>query len=188
MIKIKLYGLGGQGVVTASKILTHAVVINENRFGRSLPAYGAERRGAPIFADVMVDDVDIHLTSFVYAPDMVVVFDPSVINKGMDIFSGVHPATELILNTSSPKVIDKYCSSVPWKKVYSIDAQKITLDTIGKDIPNSAMLGAVAFAGIVTIESIKKSLLEIFGKKAGELNVQAAEIAYAQTKQIRAGG
>jgi pyruvate ferredoxin oxidoreductase gamma subunit len=40
MIRLKMYGLGGQGVVTAAKILVQAVAIQEGRFAKSLPAYG----------------------------------------------------------------------------------------------------------------------------------------------------
>ena len=77
MYQLKLYGLGGQGVVTAARILVEACTIYDGKYARSLPAYGHERRGAPVFADVMIDEVQILLSSFVYDPDCVMLFDPS---------------------------------------------------------------------------------------------------------------
>ena len=51
MIRLKFYGLGGQGVVTAAKVLSEAVSIYEGKYAVTIPAYGHERRGAPVYTD-----------------------------------------------------------------------------------------------------------------------------------------
>ena len=51
MIRLKFYGLGGQGVVTAAKVLSAAVSIYEGKYAVTIPAYGHERRGAPVDTD-----------------------------------------------------------------------------------------------------------------------------------------
>ena len=94
LYKIKFYGLGGQGVVTAANILSHAVSLQENKYAKTFPAYGHERRGAPVFSDIMVDEKPILLNSFVYDPDIVGVFDASVMAKGIDIGKGIHEKTK----------------------------------------------------------------------------------------------
>ncbi|NJD01076.1 MAG: pyruvate ferredoxin oxidoreductase, partial [Ruminiclostridium sp.] len=63
MIKVKFYGIGGQGVVTAAKLLCHSVCMYEDRHAKTIPSYGHERRGAPVFSDVIIDDKNVLLSS-----------------------------------------------------------------------------------------------------------------------------
>ncbi|MCU0289148.1 MAG: 2-oxoacid:acceptor oxidoreductase family protein, partial [Acidobacteria bacterium] len=105
MYRIKLHGLGGQGVVTAAKILAHAVSIHENKFGKTVPAFGHERRGAPVFADVMIDDQPVLINSFVYEPDVVVLFAPSVMDQGISIAQGIHHESILVINTGNEDLV-----------------------------------------------------------------------------------
>lgn len=184
MYQLKIYGLGGQGVVTASEILVHAAALHEHRYARSLPAYGHERRGALVFADVMLDTEPILLSSFVYKPDYVLLFDPSVADKGVDIGQGVSTDTVLVLNTGDSAVLARFREGLPWKTIYHVDATRIALNTIGSNIPNSAMLGACAKTGIVRLESVCHSLAEAFGRERSEDNVRAAKEAYHQTRKL----
>jgi len=180
MNRLKFYGLGGQGVVTASRLLVHAVCIGEGRYAKNLPAYGMERRGAPIHADVWLDDEPILPNSFVYEPDGVVLFDSSVIHKGVSIASGVHPSTFLVANAHRAE-LPALQAVAAWQRLYIVDATSIALELLGKDIPNSAMLGALARTGVVSLEAICNTLYENFKGKAGDSNVQAARRAYQQT-------
>jgi 2-oxoacid:acceptor oxidoreductase gamma subunit (pyruvate/2-ketoisovalerate family) len=184
LYRIKLYGLGGQGVVTAANILSHAVSINENKYAKTVPAYGHERRGAPVFSDVMMDNIPILLNSFVYEPDIVVVFDASVMDKGIDIGKGIHKNTRLVINTDQESVLNRVKKQYTFDEIYFVNATSIAVHHIGRNIPNGPMLGAVVNTGIVNIDSIKKSLMEFFKSKAGEKNVQAAEEAYKKTGKL----
>ena len=184
MYKIKLYGLGGQGVVTAAGILSHAVSIYEMKYAKTVPAYGHERRGAPVFSDVMVDDKPILLNSFVYEPDIVIVFDASVMEKGIDIGKGIHEKTLLVINTDQDDVLTRVKEKYSFQRIYYVNATKIAVENIGRNIPNGPMLGALVNTGIVEIDSIKKSLAEFFKQKGGEKNVKAAEQAYQKTNRI----
>jgi pyruvate ferredoxin oxidoreductase gamma subunit len=183
MHKLKLYGLGGQGVVTASTILATAVSIYENRYAKSLPAYGHERRGAPVFADVMVDSQPILLNTFVYDPDYVLLFDPSVVEKGVDIEQGIDEGTVLIVNINKAGALAWISQGRIWKEIYHVNASHIAQNAFGRDIPNSAMLGALATTGLVKIESVCRALEETFKRKDGDANVQAAREAYRQTQK-----
>jgi pyruvate ferredoxin oxidoreductase gamma subunit len=172
MKQIKIYGLGGQGVVTAAKVLCEAVAIHENAHAQAIPAYGHERRGAPVYADAIISSDPIRMKGFVYAPDYVVLFDVSVIDKGIDVMAGTSKRTVFIVNAEMLK------EEFPFKnhKIYLVDAQSVALDAIGRDIPNTAMLGALAGAGIVGIEAITKAIGSKFGAAAAD-NVKAAEKA-----------
>jgi len=173
MKQIKMFGLGGQGVVTAAKVFCEAVAIHENAYAQAIPAYGHERRGAPVYADAMISRDPIKLKGFVYAPDYVVIFDVSVLEKGIDVMAGTTDQTVFIIN--APVIKDDY----PFHshKLYWVDAQTIALDALGVDIPNTAMLGALAGAGLVGIEAVKSAIGEKFGTNARS-NLTAAQVAY----------
>lgn len=184
MKRLKFYGLGGQGVVTAGKVLSSSVSLHEDKYAITVPAYGHERRGAPVFTDVLLDEVPILLNCFVYTPDIVVVMDETIIEKHIDIGKGITPDTILVLNASSMEVMEHYKKSYPFKTIYYVNATQIAIDNIGKGIPNGSSLGALAKTGVVSIESVEKALIEFFGEKAGEKNARAARDSYNQTKEI----
>lgn len=172
MKQIKIYGLGGQGVVTAAKLLCEAVAIYEDAHAQAIPAYGHERRGAPVFADAIISCDPIKMKGFVYAPDYVVLFDDSVIDKGIDVMAGTSKNTAFIVNTA--KLREKY----PFRghKVYLVDARLVALEAIRRDIPNTAMLGALAGAGIVGLDGVIKAISSKFGAAAAD-NIKAAQNA-----------
>jgi pyruvate ferredoxin oxidoreductase gamma subunit len=173
MKQIKMFGLGGQGVVTAAKIFCEAVAIHENGYAQAIPAYGHERRGAPVYSDAMFSRDPIKLKGFVYAPDYVSIFDVSVIEKGIDVMAGTTRQTVFIVNTPDLK------ESYPFfkHKVFWVDAQAIALENLKVDIPNTAMLGALAGAHMVGIESIRSAISDKF-KAAAAPNLNAAQSAF----------
>ena len=173
MKQIKMFGLGGQGVVTAAKVFCEAVAIHENAYAQAIPAYGHERRGAPVYADAMISRDPIKMKGFVYAPDNVVIFDLSVMDKGIDVMAGTTDQTVFIVN--APELEQGYPFS--GHKVYWVDAQAIAIDALGVDIPNTAMLGALAGAELVGIEAVKSSIADKFGTHA-QPNLAAAQAAY----------
>jgi 2-oxoacid:acceptor oxidoreductase gamma subunit (pyruvate/2-ketoisovalerate family) len=183
MYKIKMHGLGGQGVVTATKILAHAVSLYEDKYARTIPAFGHERRGAPVYADLMLDNEPILLGTFVYEPDVVVLFSPSLIDRGIPIDKGTHERSILVVNNGEAGVLEQLRRSYRFAKIYHVDATAISLATIGADIPNGAMLGAFARTGIVSIDSVVQALKENFNTKQGEQNAQAARRAYRETEE-----
>jgi pyruvate ferredoxin oxidoreductase gamma subunit len=173
MQQIKMFGLGGQGVVTAAKVFCEAVAIHENAYAQAIPAYGHERRGAPVYADAIVSRDPIKMKGFVYEPDYVVIFDDAVMDKGVDVMAGTSPKTVFIVNTPEIKSYYPFLTH----PVYWVDAQVIALEILKVDIPNTAMLGALAGAGLVGIEAIRAAIQEKF-TKAAAANIQAAQNAF----------
>lgn len=182
MKKIKFYGIGGQGAVTAAKVLSQAVSIYQDEYAITVPAYGHERRGAPVYAHIIVDKNPVTLNCYVYEPDIVVVFDETIIEKGVDVSEGIHEATVLVLNTSERDVVEKYRSLYRFQEIYWSDGTGAALKNIGLSIPNSAMLGALARTGIVSIEAVENAIRHGFGK-VGEENAKAARDAYEHTQK-----
>lgn len=184
MINIKFYGLGGQGVVTAAKTLSVAVSIYEGKYAVTIPAYGHERRGAPVYTDIRIDSEPVLANCFVYEPDIVLVMDETIREKSIDISEGKHQDTVLVLNTADRSVAMNYKDTYGFKDVFYVDATRCALNNIGLNIPNGAMLGALAKTGVVTIDSIEDALKETFGEKAGVKNANAAREAYEKTEKI----
>lgn len=184
MKSLKFYGVGGQGVVTATKIMSSAVSLHEDKYAITVPAYGHERRGAPVFSDIVMDDKQIQLNCFVYSPDVVIVMDETVVEKNVDIGAGCHENTILILNTSSKEKAEEFKKQYGYSKVYFVDATRIAIDYIGRNTPNGPILGALAKSGIVAIESVEAALKEFFGEKAGVKNADAARKAYEATTEM----
>jgi pyruvate ferredoxin oxidoreductase gamma subunit len=155
---------------------------------QSAPEYGPERAGAPIKAYTRLSDEPISLHSNIDKPGIVVVLDPTVIGP-VDVTSGLDPAGLIIVNT--PKPPDEIRQQLKLKsgRVVTIDATRIAMDEIGRDITNTPLLGAFAAAtGIFSVNEIVEQTRSRFGKKLAprivEANVRAIERA---AREIREG-
>ncbi|WP_353095978.1 2-oxoacid:acceptor oxidoreductase family protein [Tissierella praeacuta] len=177
MWEIKFYARGGQGAVTAADILTNAAII-EGKFAQSIPSYGQERKGAPVYAFARIDDKEIETKSYVYRPNCVMVFDMGLEELGIDIYEGLVSGSAIVANTlEAGKINNKNLS-----KIASIDANGITNLVVGDVPPNVAMLGALSkLTKCVSIESLEKAILTKIKGKAGELNAKACRRAYEET-------
>jgi len=172
--EVRIHGRGGQGSVTAAELLAVAA-FEDGKFSQAFPFFGVERRGAPVTAFARISDKKIRLRSQIYEPDYVIVQDPTLISA-VDVTAGLKPNGIVVVNSEKPaddigigKEMD----------VRTIDATGIALDIIGRPIVNTTLLGAFAGAtGEISIESIKRSVLERFPGKIGETNVEAAMRAY----------
>jgi 2-oxoacid:acceptor oxidoreductase gamma subunit (pyruvate/2-ketoisovalerate family) len=96
MLGIRFHGRGGQGAVVASKILAKAY-FRQGLFVQAFPAFGMERRGAPVAAYVRVDVESILERGEIINPDVSVVLDP-VLLEMVDITEGLAPNATVILN------------------------------------------------------------------------------------------
>jgi pyruvate ferredoxin oxidoreductase gamma subunit len=118
-------------------------------------------------------------------PDVVIVIDPTLIGP-INVTEGLTKDGMLIVNT--PKTAGEIRKITGFNgKVYTVDATKISIDTVGKNLPNTPMLGAlVKVSGIIPIDSIKNSIKHKFLKKLGEektnATINGVELAYEAVK------
>lgn len=161
MIEIRLHGRGGQGAVTAAEILAIAA-FESGKYSQSFPAFGVERRGAPVESYVRIDNEPITLRSQIYEPDMVIILDPSLLKEEF-IFKGLKKGGLIIANTSSDFKKTGY-------KSICIDATSLANEVLGKPITNTAMLGAFAAASdLISLKALTNSLGRAFGSKSIQL-------------------
>jgi 2-oxoacid:acceptor oxidoreductase gamma subunit (pyruvate/2-ketoisovalerate family)/2-oxoacid:acceptor oxidoreductase delta subunit (pyruvate/2-ketoisovalerate family) len=177
LIEIRFHGRGGQGAVTAVKILASAIYL-EGKYTQAIPMYGTERRGAPVAAFCRVDDTRIRERDLVHEPDIVVVLDP-LLNRSVDVTDGLKKGGLVIVNHPGSAKDTGLAGDF---RVSTVDATKIALDVIGRPITNTAILGAFAKAtGIVTIDSLAKSLSMELSDRLIPKNVEAMKKAYEET-------
>lgn len=181
LIEIRFHGRGGQGAVTAANLLVASALI-EGKYGQAFPFFGAERRGAPVLAFARISDKPIRIHSEIKEPDVVVVFDPSLIDI-VNVLEGLKPNGKVVVNSSEPIKL-----SGPYE-VYYVDATRIALKyglvLAGWPLINTAMLGAlVGVLRIINIESVVKAIKSTWSGKLAELNANAAVEAYNSLKRI----
>jgi len=189
LIEIRWHGRGGQGAKTAALLFGEAA-IDTGMYIQAFPEYGPERTGAPVSAFNRLSMKPIRLHSGVTNPAIVLVLDPSLLNT-VDVLEGLGKDGILIVNTSdSPEDIRKKLSVDSKIKVYTLDASKIAMDTIGMNKPNTPMLGALSkVSDILDYERMLKSIehkLQIkFRGKPEEIvkkNMEAIKTAHEETK------
>ncbi len=184
--EIRFHGRGGQGAKTASDLLAHAA-LEEGKFIQAFPEYGPERAGAPIRSYVRISDQEITLHSGVTNPEIVVVIDPTLL-ASVPVTEGLGDDGVLVVNTDEgPEEVRKRLNFHKGN-VYTVDATKIALATIGLPLPNTPMLGALLKAtDVVSMEGLKKEIEIKFGKKLTkeklEGNLQAIEKAYNEVRE-----
>ena len=164
LVEIRWHGRGGQGAKTASLLLADAA-FNTGKYIQGFPEYGPERMGAPITAYNRISDERINIHSNVYEPDYVVVVDESLIQV-IDVTSGLKETGAIIINTEkSPEEVKKYLKGYKGK-VCTINARKISEDALGKNFPNTPMLGAVVkVSGIMEPQKFIEDMKESFAHK-----------------------
>ncbi len=173
MYEIRLHSRGGQGGVTAAKLMALAS-FRDGRYATAAPFYGAERRGAPIVSFIRIDDKPIKIYSQIHNPDLVVVLDPSIIDL-VNVFEGLKPDGKVLIN--APEIPEK----ARGYQVRYVDLTGIALRTnlvvAGSPILNTPVIGALAKMGLFSRESAAAAISETF---SDERNLKAALMAYEE--------
>lgn len=178
MIQIRIHGRGGQGVVTAAEIIAIAA-FSDGKEAQAFPSFGVERTGAPVESYARINDTFIRNREQVYNPDVLIIQDETLLNNPA-ILNGITPKTKIIINT--PKKKEEIKISIKPVNIFVIDASKIAMETIGKNIMNTVVLGAFAKATkLVSLDSLKSAIHDKLIAKGEDIvnkNIKAIEKAY----------
>jgi 2-oxoacid:acceptor oxidoreductase gamma subunit (pyruvate/2-ketoisovalerate family) len=176
--EIRFHGRGGQGAVLAARVLASACAI-EGKYVASFPMYGFERRGMPVVAFTRISEQPIREKTQIYTPDAIVVIDPTLLHLPT-LFEGLKEGGVLVLNTPRPLT---ECPHPSLKRAGVINATQVALCEIGRDIPNTCLVGALAkTTGLVGLESILGAMGEYFQGDLLKRNTRNAERGYAEVE------
>ncbi len=184
VFEVRWHGRGGQGAKTAALLFGNAAM-STGKYFQAFPEYGPERMGAPVQAFNRLSDSKITLHCGIKEPDIVVVLDPTLL-ESQPITAGLRSDGTIIINTLiEPTELHKKLK-LTTQRVFTVDASGISRDTLGKELPNTPMLGALAkVTKIMGLENLiaytKKKLEKKFrGKGSGivEGNLESIKRAY----------
>lgn len=186
LVEVRWHGRGGQGAKTAGYVLAVAAA-EQGKKVQAFPEYGAERRGAPIRSYVRISDAPIRLRCAVRFPEVVIVLDDTLV-QSEDVAAGLPEGGLVIVNTGmSPAELSAKLGNTA-ARVATVDATTISLETIGRNIPNTPMLGALARLrpDLVSVEGAKAAVRQTLGGKLSEAvlqsNYAAIERAYEEVQ------
>lgn len=179
MYRIRFHGRGGQGMKTASRILGTAFFL-EGFEVQDAPRYGAERRGAPIFAYVRADRQPIHERGVIHRPDLVIVADDSLIPvPGAGVLSDLVARSVLLINSDE--------SSEVWQQRLNIHNIILTLPAEAEERAELRFIGAscagaaARLVGVISRESLSQAIREEIaplGEALIETNLNKALAAF----------
>lgn len=163
-VEIRWHGRGGQGAKTACLLLAD-VAFSSGKHVQGFPEYGPERMGAPITAYNRITDEHCKVHSNIYTPDYVVVVDETLL-KSVDVTNGLKETGALIINSKkTPEEIRPMLNGYEGK-VCVVDAEKISMETLGRNFPNTPMLGAVVkVSNVIDRDRFIKDMRESFEHK-----------------------
>tara|TARA_B100000959_G_C14996519_1_gene630484 strand:- start:8681 stop:9280 length:600 start_codon:yes stop_codon:yes gene_type:complete len=163
-IEVRWHGRGGQGVVTASRILASAA-LKGGYYLQSLPDFGAERSGAPIAAYTRISETPPIDRGPVYEPDAVIVLDASLIGQ-VDVETGLTPVGTIIVNTDDPNAPAlRRLKLTVGQQLWTVDASQIAVSLIKRNVPNTPILGVFARSvPVLDIDTMSHALEELMSE------------------------
>jgi 2-oxoacid:acceptor oxidoreductase gamma subunit (pyruvate/2-ketoisovalerate family) len=182
-LEIRWHGRGGQGAITAAKIIAQAAYLKGYKGVTAAPSFGAERRGAPVSASTRISTEPILVVSQVENPEIVVVLDHTLL-KYPDVTHGLGKNGWLIVNSPlTPRELGLKGEF----NVATADATKVCQDLgliiAGLVIVNTAILGSLVRATkIVDLPTLEKVMRERFSKNTVDINLAAINKTYEITK------
>lgn len=173
MIEVRIHGRGGQGNVVAAYLLATAA-FEEGRYGQAFPAFGAERRGAPVTAFVRIADAPIRRRCEVRQPAFLIIQDEALLHVS-GVLDGLLPGGGILVNSGRPS---DQLSAEHGHDMLGLPASALATEILGRPMPNTALLAAfLTLSGLLPCEALVKALAERFRGKILEKNTALIERA-----------
>lgn len=177
-IDIRWHGRGGQGAITAAKIVAKAMFQSGYPGVAMVPTFGTERRGAPVFTSLKISRNKIYDLSPIERPDIIVVLDHVLLEEG-NIMTGLKQDGLLVVN--SPCSLESYHYNTCRVAVCDVNVLAVKAG-LPEGMVNSGILGAFARASdIIGLDPLVHAIREEFEGRKPERNALAAQLAYDNT-------
>ncbi len=181
-LDVRIHGRGGQGVVTAAELLSLAA-FDQGLHAQALPSFGSERTGAPVVAFCRIDERPIRSHDPVDHPSLLVLQDVTLLRAG-DVLEGLTDDGVVVVNSArdAAELAEMGLRPRPGQRVVTVPATDLSRERLGRPLPNTALLGAVAaLTGVVSVEAVRAAIRQRFGSLSSEVveaNVELAETAH----------
>jgi 2-oxoacid:acceptor oxidoreductase gamma subunit (pyruvate/2-ketoisovalerate family) len=178
IIQIRWHGRGGQGAITAAKVVAEAAFRSGYGGVVMAPTFGTERRGAPVTTSLKISHNKIYDLSPITTPDIVVVLDHMILHE-VDVTAGLKPGGWIILNT--PRPVDEHL--FPGYRTAVADVTRLGVEAgLRKGIVNTGIIGALGRAsGLIDIDVLADNIAVEFAGRKPEANAMAAHLVYDAT-------
>lgn len=188
MIEVLWHGRGGQGAFTAARLLGAASSLREGRSALAFPSFGPERRGAPMRAFTKVSDAPIGDRSAVACADYVVYLDETLFAEGWQ--AEVKPGGCVLVNSARTAAdLAAAFGDSPDARIVAIDANGISEALLGRPIPNTVFLGAIAaLDDALSADEVKEAIRQYMPPKLHEKNERIVDEARRVVLQVVADG
>lgn len=187
IVEIRWHGRGGQGAKTAATLLAEAAS-EVGRYVQAFPEYGPERMGAPVQSFNRISSEKIRIHSGVTNPSIVAVLDATLIETA-GITDGLSEDGIILVNTDKNPAQMREEMQIDDYRIFTVDASTISVETLGREIPNTPMLGAlISAAELLDYEDFMGSMKNELEKKFGARpeivsgNLEAIERAYQEVQ------
>lgn len=178
-IEIRWHGRGGQGAITAAKIVAHAAFESGFKGVVMAPTFGTERRGAPVFTSLKISKEKIYDLSPIETPDMVIVLDHTLMEE-VPVTAGLKQGGWVMIN--SPKPPSAY--DFNGMNIAVADVTRLAVEAgLPQGVVNSGIIGAFSKAsGLLDIDVLARAVEEEFKDKKPESNAAAARRVFDHTQ------
>lgn len=179
LTQIRWHGRGGQGAITAAKVVAKAAFRSGYAGVVMAPSFGTERRGAPVSTSLKLSRQKIYDLSPIHHPDIVVVLDHLIL-KEVDVTEGLRPGGLLVINSPYPAAEHRQAGfRVAVANVTHIGPEA----GLRKGIVNSGIIGALGKAcGLFDLDCLSDCISEEFADRRPEQNAEAARLAFSATE------
>lgn len=185
MLEIRWHSRAGQGAVTAAKGLGD-VISTTGKEVQAFALYGSAKRGAAMTAYNRVDDKQIINHDKNMKPQYVLVLDPALAYTANITENDLEDTKYIITTHLTTNELIEAIPKLHDKDVYTLDALAISMNTIGRSMPNTPMLGAfIKVSGMFELDYFKEKMLKVlvkFPERIIEANMQAITDAYNNVK------
>ncbi len=179
--EFRWHGRGGQGVVTSNQMLGKAALA-EGNYIQAFPEFGPERTGAPVRAFLRISQKPIQVYAQVYAPDVVVCIDPTLLDV-VNPTEGIKAEGTLVVNSDKEPADIRKKFGFETGTVVTVDASTIAMEVLGRPFYNMpTMAAAVKSTGVVEFDTVVNEVLNRYPGKVGNLNKAAMERAITEAK------
>jgi pyruvate ferredoxin oxidoreductase gamma subunit len=179
VINLRFHARGGQGGVTASNLCVEAFY----GYGVCQPRFGAERMGSPTesYVRLSANEDLVRSNEQVYGPHFVSVLDPSLLGE-IDVSAGMPEGGWLIVNTSLDQVSIQDVIGRKDINIATIDATRIALEILGRNITNTIILGAlIRISQLFTVDELSDAIMRRFKGEMAAKNIHAIKQAIEET-------